>query len=120
MQSGDGAVAWNTKYSAWEFVHCGICYLPFINPRNPEAPPPVPFWLTECSHVVCNNHLSELSLMACCPWLRRVLTRSIRVFLFNHPFDSKDADQTCRQCADGLHIELMPLQLDVSANCGLE
>jgi zinc-RING finger domain len=67
MQSGDGAVAWNTKYSAWEFVHCGVCYLPFINPRNPEAPPPVPFWLTECSHVVCNNHLSELSLMALLP-----------------------------------------------------
>ncbi|PVG00294.1 hypothetical protein CPB86DRAFT_237752 [Serendipita vermifera] len=50
--------SWNAKYSIWEYVHCGVCLLPFVNPRNPNAPPPVPFWLTECSHVVCNNHLN--------------------------------------------------------------
>ncbi|KAI0044835.1 hypothetical protein FA95DRAFT_1522378 [Auriscalpium vulgare] len=40
----------------WEFVTCGRCHLPFS--PNSSAPPPVPFWLTECSHVVCNNHLN--------------------------------------------------------------
>ncbi|KAI6132111.1 hypothetical protein EDD16DRAFT_1534629 [Pisolithus croceorrhizus] len=29
----------------WDFVSC-------------KGPPAVPFWLTECGHVVCNNHLS--------------------------------------------------------------
>lgn len=59
MQSeSDVAMARDAQYSAWEFVHCSVCYLPFINPRNPNAPPIIPFWLAECTHVVCNNHLN--------------------------------------------------------------
>ncbi|KZS91052.1 hypothetical protein SISNIDRAFT_169015 [Sistotremastrum niveocremeum HHB9708] len=46
-------------FDIWDFVHCGICYTTFVNPDNPNpnAPPTVPFWVTECGHVVCNNHL---------------------------------------------------------------
>ncbi|KDQ06752.1 hypothetical protein BOTBODRAFT_192853 [Botryobasidium botryosum FD-172 SS1] len=36
----------------WEFVHCSTCLLPFTDP------PSCPFWLTECGHVLCNNHLN--------------------------------------------------------------
>ncbi|OCH95560.1 hypothetical protein OBBRIDRAFT_745276, partial [Obba rivulosa] len=45
-----------TELDFWEFVHCSRCYLPFQS--SPDAPPPVPFWLTECGHVICNNHLN--------------------------------------------------------------
>ena len=45
----------------WELVHCQICFHHFINPENPKAPPPIPFWVTNCGHVLCNNHLSKLS-----------------------------------------------------------
>ena len=43
----------------WEFVNCARCHLPF---DTDVGTPPVPFWLTECGHIVCNNHLSELSV----------------------------------------------------------
>ncbi|KAJ7940508.1 hypothetical protein B0H13DRAFT_1938464 [Mycena leptocephala] len=38
----------------WEFVSCSRCQLPFAS--NSGAT--VPFWLTECGHVVCNTHLN--------------------------------------------------------------
>ncbi|KAG6335586.1 hypothetical protein ID866_3502 [Astraeus odoratus] len=41
----------------WDFVGCALCHLLFV--PNDKGPPPVPFWLTECGHVVCNNHLSH-------------------------------------------------------------
>ena len=44
-------------FDFWDFVHCALCRLPFT--PEPGAPPQVPFWITECGHVVCNNHLSE-------------------------------------------------------------
>ncbi|KAI6118813.1 hypothetical protein EV401DRAFT_1540397 [Pisolithus croceorrhizus] len=40
----------------WDFVSCVICHFPFATSQ--KGPPAVPFWLTECGHVVCNNHLS--------------------------------------------------------------
>lgn len=43
----------------WEFVSCSKCYLPFLS--GPSALPQVPFWLTECGHVICNIHLSKSS-----------------------------------------------------------
>src|SRR6266702_4553670 len=43
----------------WEFVTCSKCHLPFSS--GPSAPPQVPFWLTECGHVICNIHLSKSS-----------------------------------------------------------
>ena len=42
----------------WEFVACGRCHLPFT--PEPGAQPTIPFWITECGHVVCNNHLSRI------------------------------------------------------------
>ena len=41
----------------WEFVSCGICHLEFIKDNGGVSS--VPFWITECGHVVCNTHLSE-------------------------------------------------------------
>ncbi|KAF8506353.1 hypothetical protein BU17DRAFT_57727 [Hysterangium stoloniferum] len=57
-----------TQFDYWEFVHCAICFLPFIpDPINaPAGPPTVPFWLTECGHTLCNNHINpDQSCGAC-------------------------------------------------------
>ncbi|KAK7693533.1 hypothetical protein QCA50_003102 [Cerrena zonata] len=43
------------EFDFWEFVACARCHLPFS--AESGAQPPVPFWVTECGHVVCNNHL---------------------------------------------------------------
>ncbi|KAJ3993926.1 hypothetical protein F5050DRAFT_613430 [Lentinula boryana] len=43
----------STHFDFWEFVSCAKCQLPFNGNGST-----VPFWLTECGHVVCNNHLS--------------------------------------------------------------
>ncbi|KAN0077069.1 hypothetical protein V8E55_010924 [Tylopilus felleus] len=40
----------------WDFVTCACCHLPFSPPDR--GPPPVPFWITECGHVLCNSHLN--------------------------------------------------------------
>ena len=45
-----------TDIDIWEFVTCSKCHLAFSS--DPSAPPQVPFWLTECGHVICNLHLS--------------------------------------------------------------
>ncbi|ESK94532.1 hypothetical protein Moror_7999 [Moniliophthora roreri MCA 2997] len=42
-------------FDFWEFVNCARCQLPFLS--GPDAVATVPFWLTECGHVLCNNHL---------------------------------------------------------------
>ena len=41
----------------WEFVTCAKCQLAF----SPDgiSGPTVPFWITECGHVLCNAHLSK-------------------------------------------------------------
>ncbi|KAI9508287.1 hypothetical protein F5148DRAFT_927232 [Russula earlei] len=46
----------------WEFVTCSKCHLPFSS--GPSVPPQVPFWLTECGHVICNLHLN--ADQSCC------------------------------------------------------
>lgn len=52
--------AQDPTFDFWEFVSCARCHLPF----TPESggPQSVPFWITECGHVVCNNHLSKVSI----------------------------------------------------------
>ncbi|KAI0721126.1 hypothetical protein C8T65DRAFT_705578 [Cerioporus squamosus] len=40
----------------WEFVNCGICHLEFV--KEDGSLSSVPFWLTECGHVVCNSHIN--------------------------------------------------------------
>ncbi|KAF9564388.1 hypothetical protein CPC08DRAFT_631306 [Agrocybe pediades] len=42
-------------FDFWEFVCCSRCRMPF-GLENGSAT--VPFWLTECGHIICNNHLS--------------------------------------------------------------
>lgn len=80
----------------WEFVNCARCHLPF---ETEGGAPPVPFWLTECGHVVCNNHLSELRA-------RHVLHAQLILCSIT------DSDQSCAQCgAQG--IQLVPLQKEV-------
>ncbi|KAJ7774972.1 hypothetical protein B0H16DRAFT_1880146 [Mycena metata] len=41
-------------FDFWEFVSCSRCQLPFAS----DSGATVPFWLTECGHVVCNTHLN--------------------------------------------------------------
>ncbi|KAL4067882.1 hypothetical protein J3A83DRAFT_3766179 [Scleroderma citrinum] len=48
----------------WDFVSCAICHLLFV--PNDKGPPAVPFWLTECGHIVCNNHLNPDQSCAKC------------------------------------------------------
>jgi hypothetical protein len=43
-------------FEFWEFVNCGRCHRPYEESQG--QPPSLPFWLTECGHIVCNNHLS--------------------------------------------------------------
>ncbi|GBE82250.1 hypothetical protein SCP_0406340 [Sparassis crispa] len=48
----------------WEFVHCCKCHQSFIS--NSGGSPSVPFWLTECGHVICNIHLNADQSCAQC------------------------------------------------------
>jgi hypothetical protein len=43
-----------SDFDFWEFVSCAKCQLSF----SLDAGATVPFWLTQCGHVICNNHLS--------------------------------------------------------------
>ncbi|KZV82684.1 hypothetical protein EXIGLDRAFT_335988 [Exidia glandulosa HHB12029] len=52
--------------SIWPYIHCGVCHYLFQRQRDTSAPPSVPFWLTECGHVVCNTHLHPEKLCAQC------------------------------------------------------
>ncbi|KAI0029382.1 hypothetical protein K488DRAFT_56498 [Vararia minispora EC-137] len=52
-----------TEQDIWEFVSCSCCHLPF----SPDGrAPPVPFWLTECGHILCNNHLTPDQACTAC------------------------------------------------------
>ncbi|KAJ6623522.1 hypothetical protein B0H10DRAFT_2010231 [Mycena sp. CBHHK59/15] len=44
-----------SEFDFWEFVSCSRCQLPFASDSGVAT---VPFWLTECGHVVCNTHLN--------------------------------------------------------------
>lgn len=44
------------EFDIWEFVNCSKCHLQF-SPDGVSGPS-VPFWLTECGHIICNTHLS--------------------------------------------------------------
>ncbi|KAF8710914.1 kinase-like protein, partial [Rhizoctonia solani] len=52
--------------SIWEYVHCSVCMVLFLPPNHPDPVPDIPFWLTECGHVVCNNHLMADQSCASC------------------------------------------------------
>lgn len=45
----------------WEFTHCDHCMLPFEQSSSEQSR--VPFWLTECGHVMCDSHICELFLI---------------------------------------------------------
>lgn len=47
----------NQDAEFWEFIVCSKCCLPYTS----NATLTVPFWLTECGHIVCNNHLSRFT-----------------------------------------------------------
>ncbi|KAJ3905027.1 hypothetical protein F5879DRAFT_900110 [Lentinula edodes] len=52
-----------SNFNFWEFVCCAKCQLPFNSSANGST---VPFWLTECGHVICNNHLNSDQTCAQC------------------------------------------------------
>lgn len=81
-------------FDFWDFVACARCQLPFI--AVPGVPPQIPFWLTECGHVICNSHLSSCS-------------HDLSHQIANFPADT---DQSCAQCG-AQSIQLVPLQRDV-------
>jgi hypothetical protein len=55
--TGNEQVVEEAEFDFWDFVNCSICHLPFT---SSDRGPPVPFWITECGHVLCNNHLSKM------------------------------------------------------------
>lgn len=81
-----------SDFDFWEFVSCAKCQLSF----SPDAAL-VPFWLTECGHVICNNHLSLLFL-------------STNLNCSN--VGQIDPDQSCSHCGSQ-GIQLAPLQQEV-------
>ena len=54
MPAVSGAPA---DFDFWEFVNCSVCHLEFV--KESGALSSIPFWLSECGHVICNAHLSE-------------------------------------------------------------
>ncbi|RDB21494.1 hypothetical protein Hypma_011708 [Hypsizygus marmoreus] len=52
----------HSDFDFWEFVCCGRCQLPFTSTTGAT----VPFWLTECGHIICNNHLNADQSCAHC------------------------------------------------------
>ncbi|KAF8969822.1 hypothetical protein BDZ97DRAFT_1792866, partial [Flammula alnicola] len=42
-------------FDFWEFVSCSKCRMPFSMENGTAT---IPFWLTECGHVICNSHLN--------------------------------------------------------------
>lgn len=83
----------------WEFVNCGICHLEFVKENGTLSS--VPFWLTECGHVVCNSHISAWLLVSA-PKARGGL-----------PSYFKDPDHSCSECGSQ-GVQLMPLAREVS------
>ncbi|KAG2111708.1 uncharacterized protein F5147DRAFT_573086 [Suillus discolor] len=63
MSNTNEQVMQETEFDFWDFVHCSTCQLPFT---SSDRGPPVPFWITECGHVVCNNHLKPDQSCARC------------------------------------------------------
>lgn len=53
----------------WDSVDCAKCHLLFAPERGPS--PPVPFWLTECGHILCNSHLSAFTPRVLMVWSNR-------------------------------------------------
>ncbi|KAG1756606.1 uncharacterized protein EDB91DRAFT_1093561 [Suillus paluster] len=63
--NGNAQAEQEPEFDFWDFVDCSICHLPFIS-NDRGGPPPVPFWITECGHVLCNNHLKPDQSCAQC------------------------------------------------------
>ncbi|KAG1754590.1 hypothetical protein EDB19DRAFT_1667210 [Suillus lakei] len=61
--TGNEQVVQEAEFDFWDFVNCSICQLPFT---SSDRGPPVPFWITECGHVLCNNHLKPDQSCARC------------------------------------------------------
>ncbi|KAF9265461.1 hypothetical protein L218DRAFT_997428 [Marasmius fiardii PR-910] len=81
-----------TEFDFWEFVTCSKCQLSFLS--GPDTVGNVPFWLTECGHIMCNNHISPSSVFL-------VFPPNVQMTL--------ESDQSCAQCgAKG--VEFLPLQ----------
>ncbi|KAG2158297.1 uncharacterized protein EDB93DRAFT_1120735 [Suillus bovinus] len=61
--TGNEQVVQETEFDFWDFVNCSVCQLLFT---SSDCGPPVPFWITECGHVLCNNHLKPDQSCAQC------------------------------------------------------
>jgi len=93
------SIAGDSVYDFWEAVTCAKCHLRFV--LDGGGPPLVPFWITECGHIFCNNHLSGYTDNGSFLGL---------TLISNGP---EDADQSC-SCCGGRPINLTPLQRQVS------
>ncbi|KAF9791225.1 hypothetical protein BJ322DRAFT_1203138 [Thelephora terrestris] len=58
------SIAGDSVYDFWEAVTCAKCHLRFV-PDN-GGPPLAPFWITECGHILCNNHLNADQICSYC------------------------------------------------------
>ncbi|KAF9646385.1 hypothetical protein BDM02DRAFT_3026715 [Thelephora ganbajun] len=50
------SIAGDAVYDFWEAVTCAKCHLRFV--PDGGGLPLAPFWITECGHILCNNHLN--------------------------------------------------------------
>lgn len=84
------------EYDFWDYVNCARCHLSYA---SDVGGPQVPFWLTECGHVLCNNHLSQSRLLLA---VSHLSSRKLSI----------DSDRSCAQCGSR-DIELVSLQRQV-------
>ena len=81
-----------SEFDFWDFVECSKCHLPFIT----DSGPAIPFWLTDCGHIICNSHLSQS---------KRVVQQISNSMI-------SDPDQSCH--CGSTDIQVIPLQHDAS------
>ncbi|KAJ7905641.1 hypothetical protein B0H14DRAFT_3542881, partial [Mycena olivaceomarginata] len=79
--SNISAAGGNAEVDIWEFISCSRCQLPFAS-----SGATVPFWLTECGHVVCNTHLNIDQSCAQCGM------KSIQLVPLQHQMDAPMSD----------------------------
>lgn len=63
VEQQQGTSTQESEFDIWDFMTCAKCNLPFASDGVNQ--PSVPFWLTNCGHVICNSHLSVSSSHIC-------------------------------------------------------
>jgi hypothetical protein len=76
----------SSSYEFWEFVSCSQCHQPYL---TGDSLPPIPFWLTECGHVICHNHFNSKNCAKCG-------AQSVQAIPLERDMEKPMADWFCR------------------------